>query len=189
MLIKPRHKDPELNDIEIVFNAECWKLAILRNNRGNLGGDHRWKAQGGLERRTTSEREKGFGHKERRADSRALRHTPKKTERTRRLVLVYDSQNANVEGTQVPRGWEVPPKLLENSGGSAAEMTPGETPMRDTLYSTLVIHHSDTRIKIWTFIKIVVLRIETISFHYRGCISSTESLQGEREYRVKESLY
>lgn len=42
------------------------------------------------------ERERG------RADSRALRHTPEKTERTRRLVLVYGSQNENVEETRVP---------------------------------------------------------------------------------------
>jgi len=47
MLIKPQHKGPELNDIEIVFNAECWKLAILRNNRSNLNGDHREKRREG----------------------------------------------------------------------------------------------------------------------------------------------
>jgi len=72
----------------------------------------------------------------------ALCHTPRKTEKARRLVLVYDSQNEDAQETPVPvcpawlegRGKESGfPKLSGNSGGSAGGMTPAGAPMKDTL--------------------------------------------------------
>lgn len=112
---------------------------------------------------TWSEKEKRwreeFGHKERRTDSRALRHTPEKTERTRRLVLVYGSQNENVEETQVPvcptwlRGF---PKIVGEFGRVRRQDDSRGSSDERYSRSTLVVRHSDARIKIWIFVRIII---------------------------------
>lgn len=87
----------------------------------------------------------------RRADSRALRHTPEKTERTRRLVLVYGSQNENMEETQAPvcptwlRGF---PEIVGEFGQVRRQDDSRGSFDERYSRSTLVVRHSDARIKI-----------------------------------------
>lgn len=93
-----------------------------------------------------------FECKKSRVNSRALCHTPEKTEKIQWLALVYGSQNMRERnsGTCVPRGNEASPKLSENSSSFAT--TPAGAPMKDTLVlsqlsSSPPLHYLDAGIR------------------------------------------
>jgi len=114
----------------------------------------------------------------------ALRHTPRKTERARRLVLVYGSQNEDAQETPVPvcpawlgRGEGGFPKLSGNSGGSAGRMTPAGAPMKDTLawFSSSRCRRPGARMKISSSGGIIIYASgmeRPFRLEHRGCASS-----------------